>query len=366
MTMSKNETLIQQRLTAIRNRFGDWEVDGLLISSEHNRRWLSGFTGSNGQLLITKDKALLATDFRYWEQAAAESPSFELFKHRRTDEDNAAFFAAAGVTVVGIEAQHTTLADQAKLDKIEDVVWDPLLETAESLRKIKSPQEIEIIRAAAAITDQAMSQVNAIAHPGMTERALAWKLEMLMREAGADGMAFDVIVASGPNAALPHHHPGSRQLQLGDTLIVDMGARLDGYHSDMTRTFYLGSEPDEPFWSVYHLVQEAQTAVLDHIKPGMNGKTVDALARDLIAAAGHSDHFGHGLGHGLGLFIHEDPFLSPRTEKEILAPGIAITIEPGIYLPGWGGVRIEDLILITENGFDYLSHCPKEPVIGSW
>ncbi len=355
--------LFEQRLAAIRQKFDEWQVDGLLISSAHNRRWLSGFTGSNGQLLITQDKALLATDFRYWEQAAAESPTFELFKHRRTDEDNAALFATAGATVVGIEAQHITLAEQAKLDKIEDVAWDPLMETAESLRKIKSPGEIETIRAAAAITDQAMRQVNAIARPGMTERALAWELEKLMHEAGADGMAFDVIVASGPNAALPHHHPGRRQFQTGDTLIVDMGARLDGYHSDMTRTFYLGNEPDEQFWSVYHLVQEAQTAVLDQIKPGMSGKEVDALARDVITAAGHGDHFGHGLGHGLGLFIHEDPFLSTRTEKEILASGMAITIEPGVYLPGWGGVRIEDLILITEGGFEYLSHCPKRPII---
>lgn len=362
--MSGKEKVFQPRLAAVRQQFDDWEVDGLLIGSTYNRRWLSGFTGSNGQLLITRDKALLATDFRYWEQVSRESGTFELFKHRRTDEDNAAFFAAGGVNKVGIEARHVTLADRAGLDKIDGITWKPLLETAESLRKIKSPDEIAAIRAAAAITDQAMRQVNAIARPGMSERALAWELEKLMRETGSDGVAFDVIVASGPNAALPHHHPGHRQLQIGDTIIVDMGARLDGYHSDMTRTFYLGDEPDEPFWSVYHLVQAAQTAVLNHIKPGLNGKEVDALARDVIADAGHGDHFGHGLGHGLGLFIHEDPFLNSRAEKEILAPSMVVTIEPGIYLPGWGGVRMEDLILITEDGFEYLSHCPKTPIIG--
>lgn len=361
--MTVSTTIFHERLATIRQKFDEWEVDGLLISSEHNRRWLSGFTGSAGQLLITRAQALLATDFRYWEQAATQAPAFELFKHQRTDEDNAAFFAAAGAATVGIEAQHVTLNDRAGLEKIEGVAWKPLLKTAEPLRQIKSPDELEVIRTAAAITDKAMAQVNTLAHPGMSEAALAWELEKFMREAGADGMAFDVIVAAGPNAALPHHHPGDRQLQKGDAIIVDMGARLDGYHSDMTRTFYLGSEPSEQFWSVYNLVQAAQTAVLTHIKPGMNGKEVDALARDVIAAAGHGDHFGHGLGHGLGLFIHETPMLSPRTEKAIMAPGMTITIEPGVYLPGWGGVRIEDLILITEDGFEYLSHCPKEPVI---
>lgn len=362
--MTSPTDVYQKRLAAVRQRFAEWEVDGLLISSPANRRWLSRFTGSAGQLLITHDKALLATDSRYWQQAAAQAPAFTLFKHRRTDEDNAAFFAEAGAAIVGVEAEHVTLAERAKLDKVENVTWVPLKETAEPLRQIKSPSEIETIRAAAAITDQAMAQVNQIARPGLSERALAWELEKMMRELGAEGMAFAVIVASGANAALPHHHPGERPLQPGDAIIVDMGARLDGYHSDMTRSFYLGDEPDEQYWSVYNLVQAAQTAVLDHIQPGMKARAVDALARDAIAASDHGDHFGHGLGHGVGLFIHEAPVLSPRAgEEETIAAGMALTIEPGIYIPGWGGVRVEDLILIIENGFDYLSHCPQTPII---
>ncbi|MCP4429233.1 MAG: aminopeptidase P family protein [Chloroflexi bacterium] len=362
MTAQKN-TLFQKRLDAIRQQFDDWKVDGLLIGSAANRRWLSGFTGSSGQLLITADKAILATDFRYWEQAANQSPDFALFKQKRKKEDTANFLAAGGASKIGLEAQHVTLAESAKLKKVDGIKWVPLAKTAESLRKIKSSDEIETMRAAAAITDQVMAQVNELARPGMSERALAWELEKRMRELGAEGMAFDVIVASGPNAALPHHHPGDRQLRAGDAIIVDMGARLDGYHSDMTRSFYLGAEPDEQFWSVYNVVLAAQTAVLDQIKPGMNGKEVDALARDAIAEAGHSDHFGHGLGHGIGLVIHETPHLSPRSEKEIMAARLAVTIEPGVYIPGWGGVRIEDLIVLTDDGFEYLSHCPKTPVI---
>ena len=362
------DNMIQNRLTAIRKKFDKWEVDGLLISSAMNRRWLSGFTGSAGQLLITRDQALLATDFRYWEQAIAQAPAFTLFKHQRTEKDTADFLAAAtataaGVSKIGLEAQHMTLDEAAKLKKVAGVAWTPLADTAESLRQIKSQAEIETIRAAAAITDQAMARFNEMARPGLSEKALAWELEKMMRELGADGMAFDVIVASGPNAALPHHRPGARKLQAGDAIIVDMGAKIDGYHSDMTRSFFLGSEPDAQYWAIYNLTLEAFTAVLDNIKPGMNGKEVDALARDVIAAAGHGDHFGHGLGHGVGLFIHEAPHLSTRAEKETIQAGMVVTVEPGIYIPGWGGVRIEDLILITETGFEYLSHCPKIPVI---
>jgi Xaa-Pro aminopeptidase len=362
--MTKNESIIQTRLTAIRQKFEEWEVDGLLISSPQNRRWLSGFTGSAGKLLITQDKALLATDFRYFEQATAQAPDFELFKHRRTPEDDNTLFTAFGTKRIGIEAQHITLNIHSQLQKIEGVTWVPLAETAEPLRQIKTPAEIAAIRAAAAITDQAMAQVNTLAKPGMSEKVLAWALEKTMRENGADGIAFDTIVASGPNAALPHHSPGERPLQLGDILIVDMGALLDGYHSDLTRTFYLGAEPDEQFWSIYYLVQEAQTAVLDNIKPGLTGKETDALARDVITQGGYGEQFGHGLGHGIGLEIHETPIMNKTGEKDIIAAGLALTIEPGIYISGWGGVRIEDLIVVTDDGFEYISHCPKEPVIG--
>ena len=358
-----NNAIYQERIDAIRQQFDEWEVEGVLIDSEANRRWLSGFTGSAGQLLITANSAWLATDFRYWEQAVAQAPDFTLFKHKRTNEDNAAFFATAGVARIGVEARHMTLAERAKLSKIEGVTWTPLKQTAESLRQIKSQAEIDVIQAAAAITDEVMGQVNTLARPGLSERALAWELEKMMREAGAEGMAFDVIVASGPNTALPHHSPGDRRLQAGDPIILDMGARIAGYHSDLTRSFYLGKAPDERYETVYGLVLAAQTAVLDQIKPGLTSKEADALARDLIAAAEQADYFGHGLGHAVGLAIHEEPFLSPRADEAPIAAGMVLTVEPGIYIPGWGGVRIEDLIVVTADGCQCLSHCPKTPMI---
>lgn len=362
MTIHDSESH-QNRLAAVRQQLETWQVDGVLITNSTNRHWLSGFTGSNAQLLVTKDEALLATDFRYWEQAAAQAPDFTLYKHQRRAEDDRAFLAATAAHRIGVEANDVTLANFTRLQEATTRQLIPLVETVEPLRQIKSAAEIAAITAAAAITDQAMTQVNNLARPGMTEKELAWILERTMREAGADEMAFPVIVASGTNAALPHHHPGERPLQTGDTLIVDMGAQLNGYKSDMTRTFYLGNEPDAQFWTIYNLVLAAQTAVLTQAKPGMTSKTIDALARDHIAAAGHEAHFGHGLGHGVGLDIHEDPFLSHLRTEKVVAVGMTVTVEPGVYIPGWGGVRIEDLCHVTNNGLESLSHCPKTPVI---
>jgi Xaa-Pro aminopeptidase len=356
--------IFEERLNAVRQKLDEWEVEGVLIGSDSNRRWLSGFTGSGGQLLITADSALIATDSRYFEQAQKEAPAFTLFKHRRTKEDNEKLFETANASKIGVEAQHTTLAAMSKLRQIEGVEWKPLPNTVEPMRQIKIETELRQIRAAAELTDYTMSQVNQLARPGQTERELAWELEKTMRQAGAEATAFTIIVASGPNSALPHHRPGDRVLTLGDSIVIDMGAQLDGYNSDLTRTFYLGDEPSAEFWQVYNLVLGAQTAVFFHLRPEANCKAVDKVARDIIHNAGHEEHFGHGLGHGLGLEVHEEPRLSPLAdEDDTLAAGMVTTIEPGVYIPGWGGVRIEDLVTITATGFRRLSLCPKLPII---
>lgn len=357
-----SDDMIQTRLTAVRAKFDEWNIDGLLVSSAANRRWLSGFTGSSGQLLITREQALLATDARYWDQATQEAPLYTLFKHQRTAEDEEKFIKAAQATRLGLESRHTTIFELRKLQQIENITWLALSETVEGLRAVKSAAEVEAIQAAAAITDQAMSHVNQIAKAGMTEKQLAWELEKIMREAGADAMAFPIIVASGPNSAMPHYRTGERPLQAGDMLIIDMGAELNGYHSDLTRTFYLGDEPSPQFRHVYELVHLAHANALEQLRPGMTSKEGDALAREVIEDGGHKEHFGHGLGHGVGMEIHEEPNLTWRYEKTIPANSV-ITIEPGIYLSGWGGVRLEDLILLTEAGPRLLSHCPQTPLI---
>jgi Xaa-Pro aminopeptidase len=351
------------RLSAIRANFDEWQVDALLLSSPANRRWASGFTGSAAQLLISRRRAVLATDSRYWEQAAAEAPAFEIFQMRDEKDAMANFLATAGAQRIGVESSHVTLARQAALDKHEGFVWVPLASTIEPLRAVKSADELAAIRAAARLTDATVAQVPHLAQPGVSERAVAWELEKFMRENGAEATAFDIIVAAGPHSALPHHHPGERLLQAGDIIVVDLGAQLGGYKSDLTRTFHLGETADDAFWAIYNTVEQAHGAAIAGIRPGVTGKDVDALARDLITAAGHGDHFGHGTGHGVGLEIHEEPRFSRLAEKTIIPAGAVMTVEPGIYLPGYGGVRIEDLLHVTAGGAEYLSAAPKSPLI---
>jgi Xaa-Pro aminopeptidase len=351
------------RLQRIRERFSSWGIDAILIDSSTNRRWLSGFSGSSGRLLITRQQAILATDSRYWEQARAEAPDFELYEDQRQHKDTVKLIRSVNAERIGLEANQVTLSEAAKLESIPNVTWVRLEQPVEPLRQIKSVSEIEAIRTAAAITDQAMALVPQLVCPGINERELAWELEKTMRESGADAMAFPLIVAFGPNSALPHHQPSDRKLQVGEIVLVDMGAEFNGYKSDLTRTFFTGNVADEQFLSVYNLVNSALLAAVNNIQPEISSKTAHGLAMDVISDGGHREHFSHGLGHGVGLDIHEEPFLSATRPVKKITADMVITIEPGIYLPGWGGVRIEDLVLVTETGVETISKCPKIPHI---
>jgi Xaa-Pro aminopeptidase len=358
--------MIQTRITTIRQRLAEWQVDGILIINDMDRRWLSGFTGSAGALLITNNKALLATDFRYWTQAEQQAPNYELFKIIKREEGLQDLVRHAqtgnGIFRLGIEANHITVAQFDALEEMKGISWIKLPESVVKMRQIKIESELACIRKAARLGDQAAAMFPQLAKPGKTEKQLAWELEKVMRESGADAVAFDIIVAAGVNSALAHHRPSFRELQMGDCIVVDLGAKVDGYHSDLTRSFHLGSEPSDEFWQVYNLVLRAQEAALAGINAGITGKTVDAIARDIINAAGHEEHFGHSLGHGVGLQIHEEPRFSKVNEDPIPA-GAVVTVEPGVYIPNWGGVRIEDLVLVHETGVERLSQAPKEPVI---
>lgn len=357
------QDIYDSRLDLLRSKFDEWDIEAVLVTNDTNRRWLSGFTGTTGILLISIDRAVIATDSRYWEQVIDQVTHFSLFKMRGSIIKNLVdLIDEIGVHKIAFEAEHVSVDQYDRMQQLDQVEWKKIANLVSTFRTIKVAEEIESIRAAARITDEAMEKVPLLARIGMTERQLAWELEKLMRDAGASELAFPVIVASGPNSARPHHMTGDRALQIGDTVIIDMGAKLNGYCSDLTRTFHLGATNDEQFGGVYNIVLQAQTNALENMRAGMASSIIDALARDVIKEAGFGDNFGHGLGHGIGLDIHENPRLSWANE-EIIDSGVAVTVEPGVYLPGWGGVRIEDLIQVTDDGIEFLSECPKTPMI---
>lgn len=356
---------MKSRLERFRELLADAGVDAVIISQPENRRYLSGFTGSAGHLLVGPDFAVLATDFRYIEQARQEAPDFEVW---RIDGSLVPALRdltrRRGVRRLGFEAHavtYQTYREWSRRLRGRGVRLVPLRGLVEQLRARKDEEELSRIRKAAEITDRALAAVLETLKYGMTERELAWQVERTMRELGADGLSFTPIIATGPNAARPHHRPGDRRLQPGDIILFDIGAGFDGYQSDLTRTFVFG-RPEEKFLEVWRVVAEANEAARQAARPGVPAAEVDAAAREVIKAAGYGDNFGHGLGHGVGLVVHEAPRLGPKSE-DTLAAGMVFTIEPGIYLPGWGGVRTEDLVVLRDHGVEVISQAPKFPVL---
>ena len=351
------------RLMKLRQVLAEQELDALLIGQPENRRYLTGFTGSAGLLLVTASRAVLATDFRYYEQVGREAPDWELA--RITDSFQKLLpdlLADAGVRRLGFESQHVTVDQLATWTQAtSDVEWMPLKDTVESVRMVKDEDEIAAMRRSVALTDEALACALQTMRPGMTELEVAWLVESYMRTHGASRVAFELIVASGPNGALPHAHPGNRKIQAGDPIVFDLGCVIDGYCSDLTRTVCLG-KPSDKYLAVFDIVLRAQQAAEAAIRPGMAGVQADAVARDLIAAAGYGDKFGHGLGHGVGLAVHEKPGAG-RLSTDTLQAGMSLTVEPGIYLPGEFGVRIEDLVIIRDEGVEILSRAPKQAAV---
>jgi len=344
---------VANRLQKIRQALAAKESEAILISQPENRLYLSGFDGSAGYLLITPKAAILATDFRYIEQAKAQAPDYEIHRVAGNAADWLPGLATElGLTSLHFEAAHTTFSQHqqlnAALDKAKSQIkLTPLDGLVESLRAVKEPEEIQLITQAAELADAAYEYVEAGIQTGMTEKEVAWEIEKALRERGSQTIPFDIIVASGPNAALPHARPTSRTIGPEEPIVIDIGARINGYCSDLSRTICLGSR-DDRFNEVYDIVLKAQQAAIDAVTEGITGEGVDTAAREAIKDAGYSEAFGHGLGHGVGLAAHELPHIAPNS-KEPLIDGMIFTVEPGIYLSEWGGVRIEDLILM-ENG----------------
>ena len=351
------------RLTKLRAVLPEQEIDAILVGQPQNRRYLSGFTGSAGWLLITAEQTLIATDSRYYEQVGREAPEFELVKITgRVSDLLPQVLADLGIKRLGFESQHLTVEQLDTFSKATDgVEWLPLKDTVEKIRAIKDQDEIEALCRSAALNDDAFAHLLDVIQPGMTEREAAWEIEAYMRDHSASKVAFDLIVAAGPNGALPHAQPADQAIQPGAPVVVDIGCVLDGYCSDMTRTFCLG-EPSARYLEVWNVVLQAQEAAEAVLRAGTTGVEADAAARDLIADAGYGDYFGHGLGHGVGLAVHEGPRAS-RLSEDTFEAGMSLTVEPGIYLPGEFGVRLEDLVIIGDDGIEILSNTPKRAVV---
>ncbi len=356
------------RLDRIRDLLTEAKLDAILVTDEHNRRYASHFSGSNGWLLIGADDsqpAKLATDFRYLDQAAQEAPEFEIV---RMQGEITAWWGelvkSFGRGRLGFEphdvsvALHKSLREaNAKLPASQRPALVQSKQIIERARACKDDAEIAAMRRAAQLSDDAFRHAQDVVKPGWSERQVAWAIEQHAREHGAEQMAFESIVAAGDWGSRPHARPRDVSIAEGEPIVIDMGAKVDGYCSDMTRTIVLGSA-DDRFPRIYDVVLAAQETAAQMIRPGMSGVDADQLARQVIVEAGYGDQFGHGLGHGVGLQIHERPYIGPNS-TDTLEAGMVITIEPGIYLPDWGGVRIEDMGLLDENGFHSFTSTPK-------
>jgi len=358
---------ISQRRDRLRERLVAAELDAMLVSDLVNVRYLSGFTGSNAALLIFagNETPVLATDGRYRTQAAQQAPDAEIVIERACGPHLAARAAADEVRRLGFESHVVTVDGHAMLVKAagEQTELRRAAGMVEALREVKDAGEIALLRLACEAADSALTDLveRGGLRPGRTEKEVARELESLMLDYGADGVSFETIVATGANSAIPHHRPTDAVLTAGDFVKIDFGALVCGYHSDMTRTFVLSPAAQ---WQLdlYELVASAQRAGRDALAPGMVLKDVDAVSRQVIADAGYADNFGHGLGHGVGLQIHEAPGISASSAGTLLA-GSTVTVEPGVYLPDRGGVRIEDTLVVGERAPDLLTRFPKELAI---
>lgn len=357
------------RLARLREALGQAGVDGLLVSQPESRFYLSGYSGhdlpprdSAGYLLITAEHAYLLTDPRTSEQAEREAPDYQVVVYAagaKAANRVAELARQAGLRRLAFESVHLPYAlwkktREALAPDVELMEGGPLVDR---LRVKKDAGELEQIRAAVRVLDECLAHILAILRPGLTEREVAWEVERYLRTHGSE-TSFPSIVASGPNASMPHAVPTDRAIQAHEPITIDIGARVGGYASDMTRTVCLGAAPPE-LQEIYRHVLEAQLRAEEAIRPGMTGRQADALAREIIQRAGYGEAFSHGTGHGIGLEVHEPPWLSQTRGHMVLEAGMVFSIEPGIYLPGRGGVRIEDLVVLTEDGVEVLSRSPK-------
>lgn len=359
-----------ERVDRVRQAIQDRGLDALLVTHPSNRVYLTGFTGediapneSSGHLLITNDAAVLITGSVNTIQAQAQAPHVRVVTRGGSwAEADAREILATGVTKIGYESQAMLEGVFCGINdeigkKSTTVDWKPVDGLVETFRAVKSPSEVALLRKAFEITNAAFDRVAPTIQAGQSEWDVSWRIHVAMVELGAEGPAFPTIVAAGTHAARPHHEPGERIIEDGEPIVIDMGARYHGYCADLTRTVWVGT-PDKRLREVYPIVAEAVERVLERMQPGVTGAEMDAAAREYISSRGYGEAFSHSLGHGVGVRVHEAPSASKQS-IDVLAAGNVITVEPGIYLPAWGGVRVEDVVLITDDGVEVLTTATK-------
>ncbi len=350
------------RIEKIQKQLIENEVDAILITKSENRRYATGFTGSAGMVLVSKNSATFITDFRYGEQAQDEVKHANTIIHDGNIEKEVANeIERQGIQIVAVEANAMTLKTFSSLQKYTNVQFIQLENIIEKVREIKDEVELETMRTAATIADKAFDNVLNMIKPGVTEIDIRDELEFFMRRQGASSSSFNIIVASGKRAALPHGVASEKVIEHGDMVTLDFGALYRGYCSDITRTIAVGKCSDE-FRNIYHTVLEALKRGTEAIRSGEKAKRIDDFTRDYITEKGYGQRFGHSTGHGLGLEVHEPLRLSDKSE-EVLKSGMVVTVEPGIYIPGWGGCRIEDDVVVTDKGYEIITHSTKDLLI---
>ncbi|MGN1481834.1 M24 family metallopeptidase [Porcipelethomonas sp.] len=340
-------------------------ADGALITSDINRRYFTGMKSSAGMILKFKECSYLIIDFRYIEKARNTVKNCTVIEQENLSEQIRELMKRHNAKSLAVESMDMTVHRlhffEEKFPEIEFIKSDELSNNIYDMRTVKTPEEISKIRKAQGIAEKAFIEILDFIREGVTEREIALKLDSCMMENGAESMSFETIALAGANTSMPHGVPGSYKVKKGDFVLMDFGAVYDGYHSDMTRTVCVG-EPSDKMKQVYNIVLDAQLTALDRVKAGITGKKMDSYARDIIEAAGFGECFGHSLGHGVGMEIHEFPTASSKSET-ILKENMVVTVEPGIYIPGEFGVRIEDFVVVTENSHENLTKCPKKLII---
>jgi len=351
-----------EKINKLREALIEKGLDALLITSTYNRRYMTNFTGSSGVALITKEKALFITDFRYIEQATSQCVGFEIVKHEGLiSSEVASQVEKNGVAKLGFEQDHMTFSEYGTYRTVVKADLVPVTGLIENLRLIKTDAEISVIKEASKIAEAAFDHILGFIRPGLTELEVSNELEFHMRKLGATSSSFDIIVASGARSALPHGVASDKVIETGDFVTLDFGAYYKGYVSDMTRTVSVG-EPHPELKKIYDIVLEAQLRGVNGIQAGITGKQADDLTRDYITEKGYGEYYGHSTGHGIGLEVHEGPGLSFRSEL-VLQPNMIVTCEPGIYIPNLGGVRIEDDLIVKNGGNENLMSSPKNLII---